>query len=92
MAVNVLYAGIEIVFSMIVFCMEVCLPVIIWLNLLMTLILWYLILEMYLQCVNFLDCEGRVRDPEALKERIFYGGLEHDSRKEVLMHSVIFKH
>lgn len=47
---------------------------------------------MYLQCATFLDSEGRVMDPDALKKRIFYGGLEHDSRKEVLMPSVIFNH
>nr|XP_043628158.1 TBC1 domain family member 15 [Erigeron canadensis] len=32
---------------------------------------------------TFLDSEGRVVDPSALKKRIFYGGLEHNLRKEV---------
>ncbi|KAM0008610.1 putative small G signaling modulator, Rab-binding protein [Helianthus debilis subsp. tardiflorus] len=32
---------------------------------------------------TFLDYEGRVIDPNALKKRIFYGGLEHNLRKEV---------
>ncbi|KAI5680918.1 hypothetical protein M9H77_02145 [Catharanthus roseus] len=32
---------------------------------------------------TFLDFEGRVLDPEALKKRIFYGGLDHSLRKEV---------
>ncbi|MED6168047.1 hypothetical protein PIB30_008400 [Stylosanthes scabra] len=31
----------------------------------------------------FLDSEGRVTDSEALRKRIFYGGLEHNLRKEV---------
>jgi hypothetical protein len=56
------------------------------LNLLMTVMLW----EMYLQWATFLDSEGRVMDPEALKKRIFYGGLEHSLRKEVLMSAAIF--
>ncbi|XP_024959245.1 TBC1 domain family member 15-like isoform X1 [Cynara cardunculus var. scolymus] len=32
---------------------------------------------------TFLDAEGRVVDPNALKKRIFYGGVEHNLRKEV---------
>ncbi|XP_057785536.1 uncharacterized protein LOC131003077 isoform X3 [Salvia miltiorrhiza] len=32
---------------------------------------------------TFLDAEGRVVDPKALKKRIFYGGVEHNLRKEV---------
>lgn len=32
---------------------------------------------------TFLDSEGRVGDPNALKKRIFYGGVEHNLRKEV---------
>ncbi|GAB2210585.1 hypothetical protein Droror1_Dr00015853 [Drosera rotundifolia] len=30
-----------------------------------------------------LDPEGRVKDPKALKKRIFYGGVEHELRKQV---------
>nr|GMC64442.1 TBC1 domain family member 15-like [Ipomoea batatas] len=33
--------------------------------------------------VSFLDSEGRVLDPKALRKRIFYGGVEHNLRKEV---------
>ncbi|KAH9287587.1 hypothetical protein KI387_031704 [Taxus chinensis] len=32
---------------------------------------------------TFLDFEGRVVDPKALKKRIFYGGIEHNLRQEV---------
>lgn len=32
---------------------------------------------------TFLDVEGRITDSNALKKRIFYGGVEHDLRKEV---------
>ncbi|KAB2076750.1 hypothetical protein ES319_A06G060600v1 [Gossypium barbadense] len=32
---------------------------------------------------TFLDSEGRVVDPKALRKRIFYGGVEHKFRKEV---------
>ncbi|KAM7511531.1 hypothetical protein LguiB_010406 [Lonicera macranthoides] len=32
---------------------------------------------------TFLDPEGRVLDSEALRKRIFYGGVEHGLRKEV---------
>ncbi|XP_042050877.1 TBC1 domain family member 15-like [Salvia splendens] len=32
---------------------------------------------------TFLDAEGRVMDSNSLKKRIFYGGIEHDLRKEV---------
>lgn len=32
---------------------------------------------------TFLDPEGRVVDSKALKERIFYGGMEHSTRQEV---------
>lgn len=32
---------------------------------------------------TFLDPEGRVVDSKALKERIFYGGVEHSTRQEV---------
>ncbi|XP_068641646.1 uncharacterized protein [Aristolochia californica] len=31
----------------------------------------------------FLDSEGRIMDPNALRKRIFYGGVEHGLRKEV---------
>ena len=36
-----------------------------------------------LQWTTFLDAEGRVMDPKSLKKRIFYGGVEHNLRKEV---------
>lgn len=39
-----------------------------------------------LQWVTFLDSEGRVTDSEALRKRIFYGGVEHILRKEVCTH------
>ncbi|KAL2249463.1 TBC1 domain family member 15 [Sesamum indicum] len=32
---------------------------------------------------TFMDAEGRVMDPKALRKRIFYGGVEHNLRKEV---------
>ncbi|KAG6516941.1 hypothetical protein ZIOFF_020316 [Zingiber officinale] len=32
---------------------------------------------------SFFDFEGRIIDSKALKERIFYGGVEHNLRKEV---------
>ncbi|XP_023730518.2 uncharacterized protein LOC111878244 isoform X2 [Lactuca sativa] len=32
---------------------------------------------------TFLDSEGRVEDLNALKKRIFYGGVEHSIRKEI---------
>ncbi|KAL3532302.1 hypothetical protein ACH5RR_005823 [Cinchona calisaya] len=32
---------------------------------------------------TFLDSEGRVKDAKALKRRIFYGGMEHNMRKEL---------
>ncbi|XP_039017142.1 TBC1 domain family member 17-like [Hibiscus syriacus] len=32
---------------------------------------------------SFLDSEGRLVDPKALRKRIFYGGVEHKFRKEV---------
>ncbi|CAH1432813.1 unnamed protein product [Lactuca virosa] len=32
---------------------------------------------------TFLDSEGRVEDLNALKKRIFYGGVEHSLRKEI---------
>ncbi|XP_076929727.1 uncharacterized protein LOC143594262 isoform X2 [Bidens hawaiensis] len=32
---------------------------------------------------TFLDSEGRIVDSNALKKRIFYGGVEHNLRKEV---------
>nr|CAD1825778.1 unnamed protein product [Ananas comosus var. bracteatus] len=31
----------------------------------------------------FLDSEGRVMDSKALRKRVFYGGVDHDLRKEV---------
>ncbi|CAM8969332.1 unnamed protein product [Rhodiola kirilowii] len=31
----------------------------------------------------FLDSEGRVMDPNAMRKRIFYGGVEHQLRKEI---------
>ncbi|XP_027916325.1 TBC1 domain family member 17 isoform X1 [Vigna unguiculata] len=33
--------------------------------------------------IIFLDSEGRVTDSEALRKRVFYGGLDHDLRNEV---------
>ncbi|KAF7806419.1 TBC1 domain family member 15 [Senna tora] len=33
--------------------------------------------------ITFLDSEGRVMDSESLRRRIFYGGLDHNLRKEV---------
>ncbi|XP_039051378.1 TBC1 domain family member 17-like isoform X2 [Hibiscus syriacus] len=36
-----------------------------------------------LEWTSFLDSEGRVVDPKALRKRIFYGGLEHKFRKKV---------
>ncbi|CAL0307111.1 unnamed protein product [Lupinus luteus] len=33
--------------------------------------------------ITFLDSEGRVTNSEALRQRIFYGGLDHNLRKEV---------
>ncbi|URE43614.1 TBC1 domain family member [Musa troglodytarum] len=32
---------------------------------------------------SFLDSEGRILDSKALRERIFYGGVDHNIRKEV---------
>ncbi|KAM7262568.1 hypothetical protein ACFE04_000251 [Oxalis oulophora] len=32
---------------------------------------------------TFLDSEGRVKDSNALRKRIFYGGVDHELRKEV---------
>ncbi|KAL3825088.1 hypothetical protein ACJIZ3_021117 [Penstemon smallii] len=32
---------------------------------------------------TFLDSEGRVMDSKALRKRIFYGGVEHNLRKEI---------
>lgn len=37
----------------------------------------------FLQWVTFLDLEGHITDSDALKKRIFYGGVDHISRKEV---------
>ncbi|KAK4257419.1 hypothetical protein QN277_007012 [Acacia crassicarpa] len=37
----------------------------------------------YEEWVSFLDSEGRVIDSEALRKRIFYGGLDHELRKKV---------
>lgn len=44
---------------------------------------WVLEFHPFLQWITFLDSEGRVADSEALKKRIFYGGVEHILRKEV---------
>ncbi|XP_027329722.1 TBC1 domain family member 15 [Abrus precatorius] len=33
--------------------------------------------------ITFLDSEGRVMDSEALRKRVFYGGLDHKLRNEV---------
>jgi hypothetical protein len=38
---------------------------------------------LYFQWATFLDSEGRVMDSKALKKRIFYGGVEHTTRREV---------
>ncbi|KAJ1443915.1 Rab-GTPase-TBC domain [Sesbania bispinosa] len=35
------------------------------------------------ELITFLDSEGRVTDSEALRKRIFYGGLDHNLRNEV---------
>lgn len=35
------------------------------------------------QFTAFLDSEGRVVESKALRERVFYGGIEHHLRKEV---------
>ncbi|KAK4265243.1 hypothetical protein QN277_026323 [Acacia crassicarpa] len=37
----------------------------------------------YEEWISFLDSEGRVTDLNALRKRIFYGGLDHELRKEV---------
>lgn len=37
----------------------------------------------HMQWITFLDSEGRVTDSEAMRKRIFYGGLDHELRKEV---------
>ncbi|KAK1292526.1 hypothetical protein QJS10_CPB17g02394 [Acorus calamus] len=37
----------------------------------------------YVEWATFLDSEGRVKDSEALRKRIFYGGVENNLRKEV---------
>jgi hypothetical protein len=37
----------------------------------------------HMQWITFLDSEGRVTDSEALRKRIFYGGLDHELRHEV---------
>ncbi|KAG0480040.1 hypothetical protein HPP92_010898 [Vanilla planifolia] len=39
---------------------------------------------------NFLDSEGRIMDSKALRKRIFYGGVEHKLRKEVLPFCSLF--
>ena len=39
--------------------------------------------KFYVQWATFLDNEGRVMDSEALRKRIFYGGVEHKLRREV---------
>nr|KYP55732.1 TBC1 domain family member 15 [Cajanus cajan] len=39
--------------------------------------------EKNLQWITFLDSEGRVTDSEALRKRVFYGGLDHELRNEV---------
>jgi len=36
-----------------------------------------------MQWITFVDSEGRVIDSEALRKRIFYGGLDHELRNEV---------
>ncbi|KAL8158732.1 hypothetical protein V2J09_000269 [Rumex salicifolius] len=38
---------------------------------------------MHEEWTTFLDAEGRIRDPMALKKRIFYGGVADELRKEV---------
>ena len=42
-----------------------------------------LIIVTLLQWITFLDSEGRVMDAEALRKRIFYGGLDHNLRSQV---------
>jgi hypothetical protein len=37
-----------------------------------------------MQWMTFLDAEGRVMDPRALKKRIFHGGVEQKLRRVVL--------
>jgi len=41
------------------------------------------------QWATFLDSEGRVVDSEALKKRVFYGGIAHELRKEVHQYAVV---
>lgn len=36
-----------------------------------------------LQWETFLDSEGRIADSNAFRKRIFYGGVEHNMRKDV---------
>lgn len=38
---------------------------------------------MGVQWATFLDSEGRVVDPKALKKRVFHGGVEPNLRPEV---------
>lgn len=42
-----------------------------------------------MQRMAFLDSEGRVNDPKALRKRIFYGGVVHELRKEVCIFMVL---
>lgn len=37
----------------------------------------------HLQWITFMDSEGRVTDSEALRKRVFYGGLDHELQNEV---------
>ena len=46
-------------------------PYIVWLNI-------------FGQWRAFLDPEGRIMDSKALRKKIFYGGVDHALRKEVL--------
>ncbi len=43
---------------------------------------------MDVQWMTFLDSEGRVMDPRALKKRIFYGGVEQKLRHVVFSWSL----
>lgn len=39
--------------------------------------------HLFLQWETFFDSEGRIKDSEAFRKRIFYGGVDHELRKEV---------
>lgn len=41
------------------------------------------------QWLTFLDNEGRVVDPKAMKKRVFHGGVEQNLRREVFIQASI---